>query len=146
MWLLPNMHSAATWCLLAVLATAAGCSRQQTTTCESDVRYSAARSAPPVQVPDDLTPPSETDALRLPEVGSSSSVTAGGCLEAPPSFFGESRPFRTSADSEEGQSRRQRRDARRQARAEDAEQQDSAPPPPEEAEPAPAENDRVIDN
>jgi hypothetical protein len=132
------------WCLLAVLASAAGCSRQPTAPCEPDARYSAARSAPPVQIPDDLTPPNETDALRLPDVDAAGATTAGECLEAPPSFFGEARPLRTSAE-DEGESRRQRRQARRQARANEAEQE-SAAPASEQGDAEPAGNDRVIEN
>jgi hypothetical protein len=58
-----------------------------------------------VQIPDDLSPPNENDALRLPPaLGVGAPTVAGECLEAPPSFFGESRPFRRGdepADREE---------------------------------------------
>lgn len=134
------MRFFATWCLLGGLAAVTGCSRMETSPCEPDARYSAARSAQPVQIPDDLSPPDESNALRLPpDVGGSSSVTAGDCLETPPSFFGETRPFQVSGDEDEGESRRERRERRR------AERQEAEAPT---AEPAPASeaDDRVIDN
>jgi hypothetical protein len=109
------------------IAALAGCSRQQTTAeeCAADSRYSAARSAPPVQVPDDLSPPNENDALRLPPDAALAAPppVAGACLESPPSFFGDSRPFRRSADADERE-----------------------PEPAEQAEPPAADGDRVIDN
>jgi hypothetical protein len=129
-------------CFLSGLAAVAGCSRMETSPCEPDVRYSAARSAPPVQIPDDLSPPDESDALRLPpDVGGSASLTAGECLETPPSFFGESRPFEvTSEDDEErGESRRERRERRRAER-------EAGEVPANEPAPAPEADDRVIDN
>jgi hypothetical protein len=145
------MRQRATWCLIVGLAATAGCSRQQTTACEPDERYSTARSVPPVQIPDDLSPPNENDALRLPPVAvADGSATAGECLEAPPSFFGESRPFQVSEDSQEQtESRRSRREARREARRETrseapAEQTEAAPA--EQRDPEPANDDRVIDN
>jgi len=138
------------WCLVVGLAAVAGCSRQQTAPCEPEPRYATARSAPPVQIPDDLSPPDENDAIRLPPiVGVGASITAGECLEAPPPFFGDSRPFVSSEESTEGQSRRERREAKREARrGETPASQPDAPAEPREpapAEPAPAE-DRVIDN
>jgi hypothetical protein len=87
------------WCVIVGFAAIAGCSRQATTVCEPDTRYSTARSVPPVQIPDDLSPPDESDALRLPPaVGVSAPTVAGECLEAPPSFFGEAAPFRRGGE------------------------------------------------
>lgn len=112
-----------------LIASLGGCSRQQTAAvdCVTDSRYSVARSAPPVQVPDDLSPPSEGDALRLPPEAAIAAAPAptasGGCLQSPPSFFGDARPFRRSADADE-----------------------AAPEPAEQAEPPAAGGDRVIDN
>jgi hypothetical protein len=92
-----------------------------------DPRYTTARSAPPVQIPDDLSPPDENDAIRLPPDVGSSTAAPSGCLENPPSFFGESQPFRRSADS----------DDREQPSAE-------AETPVATPAPAPAGDDRVI--
>jgi uncharacterized lipoprotein len=134
-------------CLIVVgLATSAGCSRQEAGPCEPEARYSTARSAQPVQIPDDLSPPNESDALRLPPlVVVSGPIVAGACLETPPPFSGESRPVSAEAAAEEPSRRQARREARRQARGEAA----AVPPEtaPAEREPAPAGDDeRVIDN
>jgi hypothetical protein len=143
------MRFLATCCLLAGLApVVAGCSRMETDPCAPDVRYATARSAPPVQVPDDLTPPDESEALRLPpDSFLGPPTTAGECLEKPPWFFGESRPFRLESDDDE--SRRERRERRRAERA--AERTEAAAPTAQEqdeaeAERAPADVDRVITN
>jgi hypothetical protein len=140
------MRFRSTWCAIVGLAAVAGCSRQQATPCEPEARYATARSAPPVQIPDDLSPPNEADALRLPpDLSGAPTIVAGECLEAPPSFFGESRPFDVSADEDESrQTRRERREARREGRAEaPAAQPEAAPDAPRE--PA-GDDDRVIDN
>jgi uncharacterized lipoprotein len=144
------MHLRRISCAIVALAAVAGCSRQETIQCDPEARYSTARSAPPVQIPDDLSPPDESDAIRLPsDVGPVSSITAGECLEAPPPFFGDSRPFVVDADSEESDEprRRSRREARRQARVETpaapAAEPESAPT--EQVDPPPGD-DRVIDN
>ena len=142
------------WCVIVGLAAVTGCSRQQPDPCQPEARYSTARSVPPVQIPDDLSPPDESDAIRLPvDLKPAASITAGECVEKPPSFFGESRPFQTSAEEESRKSRREaRREAKREARAEAASQSEAAPaaqpdaPPPQPSEPAPADGDRTIDN
>lgn len=110
--------------------------------CEPESRYATARSAPPVQVPDDLTPPDESQALRLPPDPFLGPPTrAGECLEKPPSFFGESRPFRVQSDDERDESRRARRERRRAERdAPAAEEQRGEA----EVERAPDDADRVI--
>jgi hypothetical protein len=136
-----------TACLVVGLATSAGCSRQEVAPCEPEARYSTARSAQPVQIPDDLSPPNESDAIRLPPLAAvSGPIVAGACLETPPPFSGESRSVAAEAAVAEEPSRRQaRREARRQA-------SDETPAAPSEAapagsEPAPAGDDeRVIDN
>ena len=141
------------WCSIVGVAAIAGCSRGETLPCQPEARYSTARSAPPVQIPDDLSPPDESDAIRLPaEAAPAVSITAGECLETPPPFSGDSRPFLTSEDGK-GQSRKQRREAKRAERAEasaaqpaaaPASQPEASPAPP--ADPPPANDDRVISN
>jgi hypothetical protein len=142
------MRHSALWCLVVGLVTIAACSRQPTTPCQPDRRYATARSAPPVQIPDDLSPHNENDALRLPvPAGSTGPVQAGECLETPPSFFGESRPFQLDAEAE-AQSRRERRAARREERRRDASEAPAADPasPPAESREPPRDEDRVIEN
>jgi uncharacterized lipoprotein len=139
------MRSIRTACLIVGLAASAGCSRQEVAPCQPEERYSTARSAQPVQIPDDLSPPNESDAIRLPPLTVvSGPIVAGACLETPPPFSAESRSVGADAVATEEPSRRQaRREARRQARG------DTVPPEaaPAENEPAPAGDDeRVIDN
>jgi hypothetical protein len=138
------MRSFRTACLIAGLAASAGCSRQEVEPCEPEPRYSTARSAQPVQIPDDLSPPDESDAIRLPPLGvASGPIVAGACLEAPPPFSGELRP--ASVPAEEPSRRQARREARRQASGETP--ATPSEPAPAEREPAPAGGDeRVIDN
>jgi hypothetical protein len=85
---------------MLALGIAAGCSRQSTVNCEPSERYATASSATPVQVPDDLSPPDERDALRLPDpkVGAASAPTSAtdSCLETPPPFS-DQRPGRRAA-------------------------------------------------
>ena len=141
------------WCSIVGVAAIAGCSRGETLPCQPEARYSTARSAPPVQIPDDLSPPDESDAIRLPaEAAPAVSITAGECLETPPPFSGDSRPFLTSEDGKE-QSRKQRREAKRAERAEASAAQPAAAPasqpeaaPAPQADPPPANDDRVISN
>lgn len=86
---------------LVIAATLAGCSREKSLNCESVERYSTARSTQPIQIPDDLTPPSEEEALRLPpNTAAAPRSPSQPCLESPPSFFGEGRPGRTGRPSE----------------------------------------------
>lgn len=77
--------------LLAVLA--AACSGERRLRCEDSSRYESSTTAPPVRVPDDLTPPDESDALVIPQVPetelSSAGANNGRCLESPPDFFEE---------------------------------------------------------
>lgn len=131
-----------TACLIVGLAAVAGCSRQEAVPCQPEARYSTARSAPPVQIPDDLTPPNEADALRLPpQAVVSAPLVAGECLETPPPFSGDStRPLGNGAASPEDEPRRQsRREARREARENEREGAPDEPAPP-------AGDERVIDN
>jgi len=144
------MRSTRALCVIVGLAAVTGCSRQQTGLCEPEARYSTARSAPPVQIPDDLSPPDESDAIRLPvDLAPVGSITAGDCVEKPPSFFGETRPFQTTAEEESRKSRREaRREAKREARAGEsgaapATEPDAAPAEPDAA---PADGDRTIEN
>ena len=147
------MRLTRTWCAIVGLAAITGCSRQQTGPCVPEARYSTARSAQPVQIPDDLSPPDESDAIRLPaDVVPVASITAGECLETPPPFFGDSRPFLTAAEEDSRKSRREaRREARRAASVEapapgaaPAAEPDAAPA--EQRDPPPADSDRTIDN
>jgi uncharacterized lipoprotein len=71
------------------LAGLAGCGRDRTVAnCEPTARYATATSSPPIQIPDDLTPPDESDSLRLPAT-TSGTAPSQPCLESPPGFYAE---------------------------------------------------------
>ena len=97
--------------VLAAIALAlciGGCSRNAGLRCENQERYGGAGEVVPLMIPDDLDPPSEVEALRIPTTGSSTvagesqvseqpqAVPADGdaasCTEAPPDFFEEGLP------------------------------------------------------
>jgi hypothetical protein len=80
---------------LAVLSALGGCSHGDGVLCEATARYAAARSVQPIQIPDDLSPPQEEQALRLPPNPPDAKPLTQPCIESPPSFYGEGRPTRT---------------------------------------------------
>jgi hypothetical protein len=107
---------AAAFCLGCVVL--AGCHREQTSGCEDTKRYAGAASAAPVQIPDDLTPPAETDALRLPPVLTNSRAPTQPCLEDPPAYseqirLGARAEAEKAAAQKKEQTRRERRRERR---------------------------------
>jgi uncharacterized lipoprotein len=58
--------------------------------CENPDRYAGSLSIPPVQVPEDPTPPDETQSLAIPPAPERDvSASPGQCLESPPSYFEE---------------------------------------------------------
>lgn len=82
-----------------------------------------------MQIPDDLSPPDEADALRLPPGAGGSVAPSDRCLESPPPFSGASRLGRERA-----------------AEAADAAVTEEAPAAPPAAQPEAVNGDRVIDN
>ena len=77
-----------------------GCARNSGLRCEDQGRYSAAGEVAPLRIPDDLDPPDQTEALRIPgtpdtavaqEAGNAADVDdsadAASCTELPPEFF-----------------------------------------------------------
>ncbi|HVY64527.1 MAG TPA: hypothetical protein VHH11_06880 [Gammaproteobacteria bacterium] len=101
----------------------AGCHRTNTSGCEDTRRYAGAESASPIQIPDDLTPPAETDALRLPPAVSNTRPPSQPCLEDPPAYSEQIRLGREAeaaksdakTDEPKKPSRRERRQQRRQS-------------------------------
>ncbi len=97
-----------------------GCHRSNTSGCEDTRRYANAASASPVQIPDDLTPPSETDALRLPPVVANNRAPTQPCLEDPPAFSEQiqlgGRADAAKAGSDAGAAQKPSRRERRQQR------------------------------
>lgn len=76
----------------AVAVASTACSRNSTLRCEASERYATASSSAPVQIPDDLSPPNESDAIRLPPPVAEVEAPSQPCLEAPPAFFESGRP------------------------------------------------------
>ena len=73
-----------------ILTTACGATR-----CEKPERYAGSGELPPVQVPDDLTPPDESRSLRIPPVSDKERRKVsrkGPCLESPPDYFEGGQP------------------------------------------------------
>ncbi len=91
--------------VVALVSCVSGCSRNAGFRCENPARYSDATEVAPLEIPDDLDPPSEAEALRVPATGSTEVAGASpqsgdagetrqdsGCTEAPPDFFEEGVP------------------------------------------------------
>ena len=65
------------------------------THCEKPARYAGSGELPPVQVPDDLTPPDESRSLRIPQATTAEVRNVprkGPCLESPPDYFEGGQP------------------------------------------------------
>jgi hypothetical protein len=76
--------------VLLAAALVAGCSGERGLSCESGERYQGSRSVGPLRVPDDLSVPDESEALRVPPESSSAGASPSeraDCLESPPDFF-----------------------------------------------------------
>jgi hypothetical protein len=76
----------------ALICALTGCGRENTVACEATERYSTAISAPPVSIPDDLSPPDETNSLRLPAETGPTVAPTRPCLESPPGFYADGAP------------------------------------------------------
>ena len=75
--------------VLVATMLATGCSRDEGLRCESNERYASSRTMPPLQVPEGLTVPDETDVLRIPDVSEPEPDDGDlGCIESPPPFDG----------------------------------------------------------
>jgi uncharacterized lipoprotein len=65
------------------------CSGEEGLSCLEDRRYASSRSVPPLRIPDDLSPPDESEVLVIPQTGAdrrSEPPPGRNCLEAPPDF------------------------------------------------------------
>jgi len=84
--------------LVIILASSvvSSCSRDIGLRCVDQERYLGSEEEAPVQIPDDLTPPDESQSLRIPaplEEGAAEQLqSTGACLESPPEFFDEGAP------------------------------------------------------
>jgi uncharacterized lipoprotein len=82
--------------LLAAIAVlfVAGCGRDALLRCENPERYSGSGERAPIRIPDDLSVPDESDALRIPPgerldvvEEDDDDVTPEPCLELPPDYY-----------------------------------------------------------
>jgi hypothetical protein len=75
--------------LLLPMLAGAGCAGDRMARCEDDARYRDAPIAAPIRVPDDLSIPDESQAIRVPppSVSGVPEREPGRCLESPPDFF-----------------------------------------------------------
>jgi uncharacterized lipoprotein len=82
------VKTAAGFLITGALVLALGaCSRGETLDCSGGSMYRDAQSGGPLQVPDDLTVPDETEALRVPATQPSASEDGSDtCLEYSPSM------------------------------------------------------------
>ena len=92
---------------IALVLCLCGCSRNAGLRCENQARYDGAEEVAPLVIPDDLDPPGEVEALRIPDAGAAVAGVSGAsgepeegaaegdaasCTEAPPDFFQEGLP------------------------------------------------------
>jgi hypothetical protein len=77
---------------LLIASELSACSHGGAIACEPTSRYAAASTAGPVQIPDDLNPPDETDSLRLPPDTGRAAPPSKACLETPPGFYADGAP------------------------------------------------------
>ncbi len=69
---------------LALVALLAGCGGQN---CDRPELYQSARSAPPLEVPADLSTPPSHAAQKVPDLPGGNAPPVGGCLDRPPRFL-----------------------------------------------------------
>ena len=81
---------------IALLLSSTGCflfGRDAILICEDAERYSGSQEIAPIEIPDDLDAPDDSQAFSIPEVAEGvSGPTAGPCTESPPEFFLEDLP------------------------------------------------------
>ena len=78
-------------CCVLLASSVTGCGSTFALRCEDPGRYADSGEVPPIQIPDDLDPPDESQSLRIPAPPSEGEVeqlqSRGPCLESPPDFF-----------------------------------------------------------
>ena len=85
------MMSARLLLLVAITLAIGACSRGETVKCSVDTAYLEAESAGLLRIPDNLSVPDETDALRVPgpTAPRDPDEDAVACLEYSPAYAGE---------------------------------------------------------
>ena len=78
---------------IALLLSSTGCfflGDDAILTCEDQEHYSGSQEIAPIEVPDDLDAPDDSQAFSIPEVAEGlSGPTDVPCTESPPDFFSE---------------------------------------------------------
>ena len=73
---------------LVLVSCLAGCFGDPALLCEDSERYASSYEVASLQIPNDLDPPDESEALRVPRVtGQPRIPSEGPCMESPPDFF-----------------------------------------------------------
>ena len=72
-----------------------GCAGRFALRCEDTERYTGSGQIPPARIPDDLSPPDQSESLQIPapvEGEVDQLESRGSCLESPPDYFGAGTP------------------------------------------------------
>ncbi len=78
---------------IALVWSSTGCMRDANLRCEDQERYLGSEEIAPIEIPDDLDAPDDSEALSIPQAGEGvSGPTEGPCTESPPEFFQEGLP------------------------------------------------------
>lgn len=76
---------------LAAVWWLSGCGRDAGLRCEDQERYVGSQELAPIQIPDDLDAPDDTEALRIPDQAERDQEDGAGlsgpCTESPPEFY-----------------------------------------------------------
>jgi hypothetical protein len=76
------------WIFALAIPLLAACGGSEPTCKDSDEPYLAARTNPPLRVPDGMTQPNRSEALAIPaDKGDAKKAGRTSCLEEPPSYF-----------------------------------------------------------
>jgi uncharacterized lipoprotein len=73
-----------------VVSSLSGCASRFAQRCEDPLRYTGSGQIPPIRIPDDLTPPDQTESLQIPapiEGEVEELESRGSCLESPPDYY-----------------------------------------------------------
>jgi len=66
----------------------AGCFGDPALLCEDSERYASSYEVAALQIPNDLDPPNESEALRVPRAPERPRISPEGpCMESPPDFY-----------------------------------------------------------
>jgi uncharacterized lipoprotein len=72
-----------------------GCASRFAATCVDPARYTDSGQMPPIRIPDDLSPPDQSNSLQIPpalEGEVEQLESRGNCLESPPDYYDTGAP------------------------------------------------------